>query len=325
MTKLIIQIPCYNEEKSLPVTLEALPRSVPGVDAVEWLVVDDGSDDRTVEVARAHGVDHVVRLPAHQGLARAFVRGLEASVHAGADIVVNTDADNQYRADDIERLIAPILAGEAEIVVGERPIEEIPHFSPVKKLLQRVGSWVVRLASRTDIPDAPSGFRAMSRQAAMKLQVFNSYSYVLETVIQAGQKGMAITSVPVRTNPELRPSRLFRSTLGYVARQGLTIVRIFMTYRPFAFFAVPGTLVFLGGFALGVRFLWFYFTGDGAGHVQSVILSALLMGSGFFLVVVGLLSDLAAVNRKLLEGVDWRLRMLEERGRSSGPPPGREG
>ncbi len=312
MTKLIIQIPCYNEEESLPVTLEALPRAVAGVDVVEWLVVDDGSTDRTVETARVHGVDHVVRLPAHQGLARAFVRGLEASVAAGADIVVNTDADNQYRAEDIDKLIAPILEGEAEIVVGERPIEEIPHFSPIKKLLQRLGSWVVRLASRTDIPDAPSGFRAMSRQAAMKLQVFNSYSYVLETVIQAGQKGMAITSVPVRTNPELRPSRLFRSTLGYIFRQGLTILRIFMTYRPFTFFAVPGTTIFLAGFALGVRFLWFYLTGEGSGHVQSVILSALLMGSGLFLVVVGLLADLAAVNRKLLEGLDWRLRMIEE-------------
>ena len=314
MTKVVIQIPCYNEEESLPVTLEALPRSLPGVDAVEWLVVDDGSEDRTAEVAREHGVDHVVRLPRNQGLARAFVRGLEASVAAGADIVVNTDADNQYRADDIGKLVAPILAGEAEIVVGERPIDEIEHFSPVKKLLQRLGSWVVRVASRTDIPDAPSGFRAMTREAAMRLQVFNSYSYVLETVIQAGHKGMAITSVPVRTNPELRPSRLFGSTLGYVFRQALTIVRIFMTYRPFAFFAVPGVLTFLAGFAGGARFLYYYLAGQGGGMIQSLILSALLMGSGFFLVVVGLLADLAAVNRKLLEGVDWRLRKLEEEG-----------
>lgn len=313
MTKVVIQIPCYNEEDALPVTLGALPRSLPGVDEVEWLVVDDGSEDRTVEVAREHGVDHIVRFPRNQGLARAFVRGLEASVAAGADIVVNTDADNQYRSEDIQKLVAPILAGEAEIVVGERPIGDITHFSPMKKFLQRLGSWVVRVVSRTDIPDAPSGFRAMTREAAMRLQVFNRYSYVLETVIQAGHKGMAITSVPVRTNPELRSSRLFRSTAGYVLRQALTIIRIFMTYRPFAFFAVPGVVGFLAGFGLGVRFLYFYLTGDGAGHVQSVILSALLMGSGFFLVVVGLLADLAAVNRKLLEGIDWRLWKLEER------------
>lgn len=314
MTKVVIQIPCYDEEEALPVTLEALPRELPGIDEVEWLVVDDGSTDRTAEVAREHGVDHVVRLPRNQGLARAFIRGLEASVDVGADIVVNTDADNQYRADDIEKLVAPILAGEAEIVVGERPIDDIPHFSPLKKLLQRLGSWVVRVASQTDIPDAPSGFRAMTREAAMKLQVFNSYSYVLETVIQAGHKGMAITSVPVRTNPELRPSRLYGSTAGYIFRQALTIVRIFMTYRPFAFFAVPGTVTFLAGFVGGVRFLYYYVTQGGAGMIQSVILSALLMGSGFFLVVVGLLADLAAVNRKLLEGVDWRLRRLEEEG-----------
>jgi len=318
VTKVVIQIPCYDEEDALPVTLEALPRTLPGVDEVEWLVVDDGSRDATARVAREHGVDHVVVLPRNQGLARAFVRGLEASVAAGADIVVNTDADNQYRAEDIARLVAPILAGEAQIVIGARPIDEIPHFSPLKKLLQRLGSWVVRLASRTDVPDAPSGFRAMSREAAMRLQVFNSYSYVLETVIQAGQKGMAITSVPVRTNPELRPSRLFRSTLGYVLRQGLTIVRIFMTYRPFAFFAVPGAVIFLGGFALGARFLWFYAHGHGSGHIQSVILSALLLGMGFFLGVVGLLADLAAVNRKLLEGVDWRLRKVEEGRRRRG-------
>lgn len=314
--KLVIQIPCFDEEAALPLTLAALPREVPGVDQVEWLVVDDGSSDRTADVARELGVDHVVVLPRHRGLARAFMTGLETALAVGADIVVNTDADNQYCADDISRLIRPILEGRAEIVVGERPIADTPHFSPAKKLLQRLGSWVVRLVSRTDVPDATSGFRAMSRQAAMRLQVFNDYSYVLETVIQAGHKGMAITSVPVRTNPELRPSRLFRSTAGYILRQGLTILRIFMTYKPFLFFAAPGAASFLIGFALGLRFLVFYLGGEGRGHVQSLILAALLMGSGLFLVVVGLLADLAAVNRKLLEGLDWRLKQMEERLRS---------
>jgi glycosyltransferase involved in cell wall biosynthesis len=312
MTKLIIQIPCYNEEESLPATLAALPRELPGVSAVEWLVIDDGSRDATVEVARRHGADHVVRLPTHQGLARAFVAGLEAAVAAGADVVVNTDADNQYDARDIPLLIEPILAGRAEIVVGERPIRETPEFSPVKKLLQRGGSWLVRRISGTPVGDAPSGFRAMSRRAAMRLKVFNRFSYTMETIIQAGHKGIAVVSVPVRTNAQRRPSRLFRSTGVYILRQGLTIVRIFMTYRPFAFFAVPGALTFLAGFLISARFVYFYINGDGAGHVQSLILAALLMGSGFFLVVVGLLADLAAVNRSLLEGLDWRLQRLEE-------------
>lgn len=328
--KLVIQIPCFDEEAALPHTLAALPREVPGVDRVEWLVVDDGSSDRTAAVAREWGVDHVVELPRHQGLARAFMAGLEKALAVGADIVVNTDADNQYCADDIAQLIRPILEGQADIVVGERPIAATPHFSPAKKLLLRLGSWVVRLASRTDIPDAPSGFRAMSRQAAMRLQVFNDFSYALETVIQAGHKGMAITSVPIRINPQLRPSRLFRSTAEYIFRQGLTILRIFMTYKPFLFFAAPGAVSFLLGFALGLRFLVFYLGGQGRGHVQSLILAALLMGSGLFLVVVGLLADLAAVNRKLLEGLDWRLKQMEERmrgvaekGEKGGTAPGR--
>lgn len=313
MTKVIIQIPCFNEEDALPGTLAELPRSLPGVEVIEWLVIDDGSTDATIDVAERHGVDHVVRMPTHQGLARAFVAGLEAAVQAGADIIVNTDADNQYRAEDIPLLIEPILAGRAEIVIGERPIRETPHFSPIKKLLQWLGSWLIRRVSGTNVPDAPSGFRAMSRRAAMRLKVFNRYSYTLETIIQAGHKGMAIASVPVRTNRHSRPSRLFRSTGAYVSRQGLTIVRIFMTYRSFAFFAVPGVLVFFAGFLISARFLYFYIVGTGAGHVQSLILSALLMGSGFFLVVVGLLADLASVNRSLLEGLDWRLQRLEER------------
>jgi len=312
MRKLIIQIPCYNEEATLGVALSALPREIPGVDVVEWLIIDDGSTDKTVEVAKAHGVDHIVRLPRHQGLASAFVAGLEASLRAGADLIVNVDADNQYCADDIPQLIAPILIGKADIVVGARPISEIEHFSPLKKLLQKLGSWVVRLASKTDIADAPSGFRAMSRDAAMRLHVFNDYTYTLETIIQAGQKGMVVTSVPIRTNKDLRPSRLVTSIPDYIRHQVLTLLRIFMTYQPFRFFAVPGIALFSLGMLIGLRFLYFYVTRAGAGHIQSLILAALLMGMGSFLTIVGLLADLISVNRQLLERVDWRVQKIEE-------------
>ncbi len=313
MTKLIIQIPCYNEEEALEITLSELPRTLPGIDQVEWMIIDDGSKDRTIEVARSCGVDHIVRLPYHQGLARAFLAGLDACVSFGADIIVNTDADNQYSAADIPRLIAPILAGDAEIVIGARPIEQIQHFSPIKKLLQRFGSWVVRLASRTKVPDAPSGFRAMTRDAAMQLHVFNEYTYTIETIIQAGQKGMAISSVPIHTNGELRPSRLVRSIPSYIRRSLLTILRIFVTYRPFAFFATQGVVVFAMGFLLGLRFLFYFAMGDGNGRVQSLILAALLMGLGFSLGVVGLLADLIAVNRQLLEKLEWRMHLIEEK------------
>ncbi len=312
LTKLIIQIPCYNEEATLGVTLSALPRAVPGVDLVEWLIVDDGSTDKTIEVAKSYGVDHIVSLPRHQGLAKAFMAGLEGSFRGGADIIVNTDADNQYCADDIPKLIAPILQGKAEIVVGVRPIGEIRHFSPLKKFLQKLGSWIVRVASNTDIPDAPSGFRAMSRNAAMQLHVFNEYTYTLETIIQAGQKGMAITSVPVRTNAYLRPSRLVKSIPGYIQRQIFTILRIFMTYRPFQFFAVPGAILFGLGMLISLRFVYFFLATGGVGHVQSLILSALLMGTGFFLGIVGLLADLISVNRKLLERLDGQVQKIEE-------------
>ena len=310
MKKLVIQIPCYNEEQTLGVALAALPRTVPGIDKVEWLVVDDGSTDRTVEVAREHGVDHVVRLPKNQGLARGFMAGLAASLRAGADIIVNTDADNQYCADDIPALIQPILDGEAEIVVGARPIPDIAHFSPVKKRLQRFGSWVVRVASNTDVPDAPSGFRAMSRDAAMRLNVFNQYTYTLETIIQAGQKNMAITSVPVRVNEDLRPSRLVKSIPSYVKRSILTIFRIFVTYQPFKSFAWPGVICVGVGLAIGLRFAWFYLIGNGAGHVQSLILAALLLGTGFFLLVMGMMAELVGVNRTLLEDLRWQIMSL---------------
>ena len=316
MTKLVIQIPCYNEEQTLPVTLASLPTSLAGVDQVEWLVIDDGSTDGTAAAARAHGVNHVVVLPRHRGLAKAFLAGLDAALDLGADIVVNTDADNQYCADDIPALIAPILAGQAELVVGTRPIATVEHFSWTKKRLQRLGSWVTRKVSNTEVQDAPSGFRAMSREAARRLHVFNDYTYTIETIIQAGLKGMAVTSVPVRTNNHLRPSRLIRGLGSYLSRQVLTMVRVFMTYRPFPFFAGPGALMFAIGFLLCLRFLYYYFTVSGTGHVQSLILAALLMGLGFFLVVIGLIADLIAVNRSLLEGIDWRVRRLEELGKS---------
>ncbi len=311
--KLIIQIPCFNEEEMLPVVLGALPREIPGVDAVEWLVIDDGSTDGTRAVAREHGVDHLVRLARNRGVAHAFMAGVEAALDAGADIIVNVDADNQHDPGDIPRLIEPILDGRAEMVIGERPIASTPHFSPIKKALQRLGSWAVRVASRTRVPDAPSGFRALSREAAMRLHVFSEYTYTLETIIQAGQNGMAVTSVPVGMNASPRPSRVVRSTGSYIRQSMLTIVRIFMTYRPFAFFSVPGIIAFLLGLILGIRYLIIYFTTGQSGHLQSLLLSALLLGSGFFLVVVGLMADLISVNRKLLERVDSRLRKMEER------------
>jgi glycosyltransferase involved in cell wall biosynthesis len=314
MTKLIIQIPCYNEEQTLAVTLRELPRELPGISKIEWLIIDDGSKDRTVEVAKENGVDHVVRHLRNQGLARGFMTGLNACIELGADIIVNTDADNQYFAGDIQKLIQPILDGKAEIVVGIRPIAEIEHFSPVKKMLQKIGSWFVRVVSRTDVLDAPSGFRAISRNAAMKMHVFNEYTYTLETIIQAGQKGMAITSVPIRTNAFLRPSRLIHSIPAYLRKSVLTILRIFMTYQPFSFFLTPGIFSFLLGFFLGIRFLYFYIiTGTGTGHIQSLILAALLMTMGGFLAVTGLIADLISVNRKLLEDIDYRVKIVTEK------------
>lgn len=325
--KLIIQIPCYNEEGTLGVALQALPRAVAGFDHVEWLIVDDGSRDRTTEVAIAHGVHHVVRHTRNQGLARAFMTGLEASLAAGADVIVNTDADNQYNAEDIPALVAPILASQADVVIGARPIETIQHFSKIKRLLQGLGSWVVRVASKTDVPDAPSGFRALSRKAALEVNVFSDYTYTIETIIQAGQKRMAIASVPVRVNADLRPSRLVRSIGSYVFRSMMVIGRIFITYKPFYAFTFLAALLFLPGVALAMRFLVFYLQGRGDGHVQSVILSALLLGLGFFLYVTGILADLISVNRKLLEGINVRMRKLElteslARGRAPSLRPG---
>ena len=306
--KLIIQIPCLNEAGTLAIALNALPREVPGFDTVEWLIIDDGSTDDTVKIAKENGVDHVVSHTHNLGLARGFMTGLEACLRLGADVIVNTDADNQYNADGIPALTAPILAGKADIVVGARPIETIDHFSPVKKMLQKLGSWVVRVASKTDIPDAPSGFRAMSREAAQKLMVFSDYTYTLETIIQAGQKNMAITSVPVRVNEDLRPSRLLKSIPSYIKRSIVTIVRIFVIYRPFRFFASIGTALFGAGFLIGIRFLFYYIQGEGDGHIQSLILASVLLGMGFQAVLIAFIADLLSANRKLMEDVRYQLK-----------------
>ncbi len=311
MTKLIIQIPCLNEADTLPVTLADLPRQVEGFDSVEWLVIDDGSIDNTARVARENGVDHVVSHTRNQGLARAFMTGMDACLNLGADVIVNTDADNQYNAADIPALVRPILAKEAEIVVGARPIKDISHFSPMKKVLQKLGSWVVRKVSSTDIPDAPSGFRAFSREAAMRLNVFNEYTYTLETIIQAGQKNMAITSVPVRVNKDLRPSRLLRSIPSYIQRSIMTIVRIFVVYKPFRFFFIIGAILLALGTLIGLRFLWYYLTGDGAGHIQSLILAAVLLISGFQTILVAFLADVLAANRKMLEEVKYQIKKAD--------------
>jgi glycosyltransferase involved in cell wall biosynthesis len=311
--KLIIQMPCYNEEGTLAIALQALPRQVPGVDVVEWQIINDGSTDKTVEVARANGVDHIVELGFHQGLACGFLAGLDHALRQGADIIVNTDADNQYNADDIPALIAPILRGEAAIVVGARSITEIEHFSPIKKQLQKLGSWVVRFASKTEIPDAPSGFRAMSREAALRLNVFNEYTYTLETIIQAGQKGIAITSVPIRTNGFLRPSRLMKSMRAYIQRSILTIVRIFIVYKPLRFFLWLGALPFTAGFLIGVRWLVLYSQDPTRARVPSLILAAILILIGVQLWIFGVVADVIAVNRKLLEDIQLRVKRVEYR------------
>lgn len=301
--KLIIQIPCFNEAQTLAIALAALPRQVAGFDKVEWLVIDDGSQDDTIRIARECGVDHIIRHTRNQGLARGFMSGLDACLRLGADVIVNTDADNQYNADDIPILVQPIIEKQADIVVGARPIATIEHFSPVKKFLQRLGSWVVRVVSRTDIPDAPSGFRAISRDAAKRLMVFNDYTYTLETIIQAGQHNMAIISVPIRVNEDLRPSRLVKSIPSYIRRSIGTMIRIFIIYRPFRFFGIIGITLLILGMLLGARFLAFWVSGEGTGHVQSLILAAILLGAGFNTILIAFIADLLAANRKLLEKI----------------------
>src|SRR5262245_24482153 len=308
--KLIVQIPCLNEEASLPETLRAIPRSVPGFDKVEVLVVDDGSTDRTVEVARAHGVEHVVRFTRRKGLASAFMAGLDASLRLGADVIVNTDADNQYPGQEIPRLLAPILAGEADMVVGDRGVADVEHFSPTKRVLQRLGSWVVRKVSGTGIADATSGFRALTREAALRINIVSEFTYTLESIIQAGKKKLAIAHLPIQAR-ETRPSRLFASTWEYLKRSAATILRIYAMYEPFRVFVVLGSLLLLAGSGLGLRYAWFWWMGEIRGHLQSAILSVLLLLMGFVTLQWGLMADLVASNRKLLEDLLYRVRKLE--------------
>ena len=309
--KLIIQIPCYNEAETLEIALNALPKHIDGVDVIEYLIINDGSKDNTVEVARNWGVNYIVNFRNNKGLARGFMAGLDACLRNGADIIVNTDADNQYCGDDIEKLIQPILRGEAGMVVGERPIDQTEHFSPLKKKLQHLGSWVVRKASKTDIPDAPSGFRAYSRHTAMRMNVINEYTYTLETIVQAGRQKMAVTSVPIRTNAELRPSRLFSSMFGYVKKSMLTIGRALMMYKPLYCFAWIAGIFGVIGVGIGIRFLVYYFTGDGAGHIQSLILASMFIIIAVLCGVIGLLGDVIAANRKLLEEIQFELRKMD--------------
>lgn len=311
MTKLIIQIPCYNEEETLPVTIKDLPRSIEGVDIIETLIIDDGSSDKTVDVARSLGVNHIIHHTNNKGLAEAFMSGLDACLKLGANIIVNTDGDNQYCGDSIADLIQPILKGEADIVIGDRQVNRIPHFSFIKKRLQTLGSWVVSHVSGTQVPDVTSGFRAFSREAVLRLNVISDFTYTLETIIQAGKKNIALISVPVRTNKELRHSRLFKSIPSYLKRSINTIFRIYTMYEPFKSFSIIGGVVFSGGFLLSLRFLYFYFTSDGAGHIQSLILSAVLMLIGFQIIIVGLVADLIGRNRQLIEDMQYRVKKLE--------------
>jgi glycosyltransferase involved in cell wall biosynthesis len=309
--KLIIQIPCLNEEEALPVTLRDLPRKVDGFDVVEWLIVDDGSTDRTVDVAREHGVDHIVRLTNNKGLANSFQAGLDACLKLGADVIVNTDADNQYDARDVATLVRPIVAGNADMVVGDRQVMTIDHFSPAKKTLQRLGSWVVRQASQTDVPDTTSGFRAYNREAALSLQVVSKFTYTLETIIQAGKMTVAIDHVPIRTNPKLRESRLFPSMWSYIRRNGVSIFRIYALYEPLRVFMTAALIVALAAVAIWARFFYFWIEGDGSGHVQSLILGAVLFNAAMVLAALGVLGDLLSGQRITLQRIFERIRRVE--------------
>ena len=309
--KLIIQIPCYNEAETLRIALDDLPRKIDGIDCIEYLIINDGSSDETVEVAREWGVNYVVNFRRNRGLAFGFMAGIDACLRNGADIIVNTDADNQYCGEDIETIVRPILEGKSDIVIGARPIDDTEHFSPLKKKLQHFGSWVVRKASNSDIPDAPSGFRAYSRDAAMRLNVTNEYTYTLETIVQAGRQKIAQTSVPIRTNAELRPSRLFNSMFSYVKKSMLTILRAYMMYLPLKVFTALGMIPFVCGLIIDIRYLFFFFQGLGSGHIQSLLLGSTLLMLGAMIFVIGLLADVISKNRKILEDVQYHVRRLD--------------
>ena len=306
--KVIIQIPAYNEESCLAQALQELPKTLKGIECVEWLVIDDGSQDKTLEVAKQNGAHHVISNTGNLGLAKTFMVGLEHALELGADIVVNTDADNQYQAKDIQKLIDPILAKDADIVIGTRPIQEIPHFSYLKKKLQFLGSWVVRKLSKTTIEDAPSGFRAISREAALKLNIFSAYTYTVEMILQASTKGIAICSVPVRVNADKRPSKLVKNIFSYIRKSMLTMFRIFITYHPFRVFFILGFLVFGLGFLLGLRWIVLFMGKGAAQHIPSLILASILLLGGLQLCVFGLVADLIAVNRQLLENIQQKVR-----------------
>ena len=306
--KLIIQIPCLNEELTLPETLKDLPKSIDGISDIEVLVIDDGSSDRTVEVAKEHGVQHILSLTNNKGLAKAFIYGINHALQLGADIVVNTDADNQYFGGDISKLIQPILNKRADIVIGDRQVETIRHFSPFKILLQKLGSWTVRQLSGTTIPDATSGFRAYSKEAALQMNVISDFTYTVETIISAGNKNLAIEHTPVRTNKKLRESRLFPSIQVYLRRTLVTMLKVYSMYRPLKVFTIAGGVTFLVGFMIGCRYLFFFFQGQTEGHIQSLILSAIMLIVGFQIIMMGIAADLIAVNRQLLEDIQLRIK-----------------
>ncbi len=316
--KVMIQIPCLNEEQTLPATLDDIPRNIEGVDCVEVVIIDDGCTDRTVEVAREHGVDHVVSFAANRGLGHAFAAGMDFCLQHGADIIINTDGDNQYYGGDIPKLVAPILAGKAELVIGDREPEKVEHFSPVKKLLQNVGSRVISRLAGLEVPDVASGFKAYSREAAMRLAMSTDFDHTVDHVIQAGRKRIPTVSVPIQTNDKLRESRLFSNVSQFILRSLQIAVRVYSTYGAMAIFSAAGAVAFAVGFALGLRFLvYFVFTDSHGLHVQSLILAAILMLAGFQMVLTGIVADLISSSRSILEEVSYRLRRLEDRGSDS--------
>ena len=311
MLKLIIQVPCLNEAQTLPATLAALPRQIEGIDCIETLVIDDGSTDGTAEVARRHGVNHVIRFTSHRGLARGFSAGLDACLRLGADIIVHTDADGQYPGEDIPGLVAPILRGEADVVVGDRGVDSVAHFPPHKRALQRLGSSIVSALSGVKIGDVTSGFRAYDREAALRLNIITGFTYTLETIMQSGEKPITIISVPTHSNPPTRPSRLFSSVFQYLRRQVPSILRLYLVYQPLKTFSLLSLLFLAPGVLIGLRFLYFWIPGRGAGHIQSLILAAVLLIVGFQVFILGLVADLQAANRRLLEDTLYRVRKIE--------------